>query len=301
MMNIKFKIPALLSIAGMCASSVLIAQDNAAPEVPAAPKLDPAVIKTDSSYGFGYRSGIQFSQQTSRFGLSATDLDRKMFIAAFFDAFDGKDPAKSEEQINAALQALGEQLQEREKVEAVATLEAGNKFLEENKKRDGVITTESGLQYEILKKGEGPVFKNPDPATPPTQQFLVHYKGSLIDGTEFDASPEGQTVPMTLQVIPGFQEALKTMPVGSKWKLFIPAPLAYGDQRRGQHIKPNSALIFDLELVNIQDAPAPATPPGFQLPPGAGAPPAGRRPTAVSPPVRVPIQPKPAGDKPAAE
>lgn len=332
-MNMKFKIPTLFSVAGLCASSVLIAQDEAAPaadkpaaadeaaaepappavdpaapEVPAAPKLDPAVVKKDSSYGFGFRSGMQFSQQTSRFGLSAEDLDRETFVAAFFDAFDGKDPAKSEEEINAALQALGEQLQEREKVLAAKTLAAGEAFLAENKKRDGVITTESGLQYEILKKGEGPVFKNPDPTAPPRQQFLVHYKGTLIDGTEFDASPEGQTVPMTLQVIPGFQEALKTMPVGSKWKLFIPANLAYGEQRRGQFIKPNSTLIFDLELVNIQEPPAPATPPGFQLPPGAGQPQPGRRPTAVSPPVRVPIKPKgestgeaPAGDKPAAE
>jgi len=315
-MMMKFKFPTLLSVAGLYASSLLSAQDAApAPAAtdpaagepaavePAAPALDPAVVKTNSSYGFGYRSGTQFSQQTSRFGLATGDIDRDLFIKAFFEAFDGGEPSVSEDDINASLQALGEMLQARELEVAAANLAAGAKFLEENGKREGVITTKSGLQYEILTKGEGAVYQAPAEGSPPeNKQFMVHYKGTLTDGTEFDASPEGETVPMTLQVIPGFQEALTTMPVGSKWKLFIPAGLAYGDQRRGAVIKPNSALIFDLALVNIQDAPAPANP-GFQLPPTGGAqPPAGgqpaRRPTAVSPPVRVPIQPQPTEEAP---
>ena len=262
------------------------------------------MVRTNSSYGFGYRSGAQFSQQTSRFGLETGDIDRDVFIKAFFEAFDGGEPSVSEDDINASLQALGEMLQARELEVAAANLAAGAKFLEDNGKREGVITTESGLQYEILTKGEGAVYKAPAEGSPPeNKQFMVHYKGTLTDGTEFDASPEGEAVPMTLQVIPGFQEALTTMPVGSKWKLFIPAGLAYGDQRRGPVIKPNSALIFDLELVNIQDAPAPPANPGFQLPPTGGTqPPAGgqpaRRPTAVSPPVRVPIQPQPTEEAP---
>ena len=321
----KLRLTAALLTAGLTTTAGLLAQDDAAaaakpdpakapateagapdaatpPAAPAPPVLDPAVIKTNSSYGFGYRSGMQFAQQTSRFGLKVEDIDREAFIKGYFEAMTNADPSIKEEDINAALQALGNQLQEREKKEAEANLAEGLKFLEENGKREGVITTESGLQYEIIKKGEGPVYQAPAEGAPPAnKQFMVKYKGTLIDGTEFDASPEGQTVPMTLQVIPGFKEAITTMPVGSKWKLFIKPELAYGEQRRGPDIKPNSTLIFELELDNIQDAPAP-TQPNFSMPPQGGQPGAARppqpqrpRPTAVSPPVRVPIPPKPEG------
>ena len=264
------------------------------PAPPAPPVLDPAVVKANSSYGFGYRSGLQFAQQTSRFGLQMTDIEREKFVEGFFQGFASEDPAIKEEEINAALQALGTVLQARDKAAAAENLEIGKKYLEENGKREGVTTTESGLQYEILKKGDGAVYQAPaEGEAPKPKQFMVHYKGTLIDGTEFDASPKGQTFPMTLQVIPGFKEALTTMPVGSKWKLFIPAGLAYGEQRRGAHIQPNSTLIFELELETIQDAPAQ---PNFAMPPqGArpGAqPPRQPRAQAVSPPVRVPLPKK---------
>jgi FKBP-type peptidyl-prolyl cis-trans isomerase len=95
---------------------------------------------------------------------------------------------------------------------------------------------------------------------------MVNYKGTLIDGTEFDASPEGAPAAMSLSVIDGFKEALSIMPVGAKWKLFIPSKLAYGEERRSADIAPNSTLIFELELVEIKDAaPAPAGG-GFPLP-----------------------------------
>jgi len=95
---------------------------------------------------------------------------------------------------------------------------------------------------------------------------MVNYKGTLIDGTEFDASPEGSPVPMTLQVVPGFKEAITTMPVGAKWKLFIPSELAYGAERRSAEIGPNTTLVFDLELVEIKDAPAAPEGGGFPVP-----------------------------------
>ncbi|NNC87712.1 MAG: FKBP-type peptidyl-prolyl cis-trans isomerase [Akkermansiaceae bacterium] len=285
------RIPAALLTTGLLLTLPLSAQTTAEKaaeaEKAATPPIDPATVKNDSSYGFGYRSGRQFAQQTSRFGLSLADLDREIFMKAFFDGAEESEPTVSEDKINAALQALGEQLQAREKAVAEQNLAAGNAFLEENKKREGVTTTESGLQYEVLKKGEGAVYQAPPAGSPPAnKQFMVKYRGTLIDGTEFDKSPEGETVPMTLQVIPGFKEALTSMPVGSKWKLFIPANLAYGEQRRGPVIKPNSALIFELELDNIQDAPSQ---PNFAIPPqGQGG---QSRPRAVSPPVRVPTRP----------
>ena len=123
---------------------------------------------------------------------------------------------------------------------------------------------------------------------------MVNYRGTLIDGTEFDKSEEGKPFPMTLQVIPGFQEALTTMPEGAKWKLFLPSELAYGPRPAGPKIGANSTLIFELELVEIQQAaavPVPEAPvvPGHPaIPSGAKKPAA----TAVTPPVPVPAAPK---------
>lgn len=124
--------------------------------------------------------------------------------------------------------------------------EAGKKFLEENAKNDSVITTPSGLQYKVLVKGEGEVPQVSD-------KVLVNYEGRLIDGTVFDASAKHGDKPASFranQVIKGWTEALTMMPVGSKWQLFIPYQLAYGERNSGQ-IKPYSTLIFDVELVGI--------------------------------------------------
>jgi len=118
--------------------------------------------------------------------------------------------------------------------------------LEENSKREGVTVTESGLQYEIVQVGEGAI-----PTTDDTVE--VHYRGTLIDGTEFDSSySRGQTVSFGVtQVIPGWTEALQLMSVGAKYKLYIPSDLAYGPAGAGQAIGPNATLIFDVELVSI--------------------------------------------------
>lgn len=241
-------------------------------EVPAAPKLDPAVIKTDSSYALGFRTGSTFGQQFGRFGVGADDLDQATFIKGFMAAVKGDKPELSEEKLQAAMQALGDMLQAREKETAAANLEAGKKFLEENGKREGVTTTASGLQYEILAKGGEEKYVAPKEGEEAAdKQFQVHYKGTLISGKQFDASPEGETVPMTLQVVPGFKEALTTMPVGAKWKLFLPSSLAYGEERRSADIGPNSVLVFELELVKIEDAPPAQGGMPFPMPQG-GAP-----------------------------
>ena len=224
-----------------------------APATPAAP-IDPAKVKTQSSYGLGFRAGGEFAQQYGQFGITPADLENESFLKGFMAAFKGDKPEVSEDDLKNAMQALGELLQAREKEGATKNLEAGKKFLEENGKREGVTTTKSGLQYEVLNKGGEEKYVAPKEGEP-EKQFLVNYKGTLIDGTEFDASPEGEPVPMGMQVIEGFKEALTTMPVGSKWKLFIPSAMAYGEQRRSAEIAPNSVLIFELELVKIQNAP----------------------------------------------
>jgi FKBP-type peptidyl-prolyl cis-trans isomerase len=240
-------------------------------EAPAKPTLDPAVIKADSSYALGFRSGSTFAQQFGRFGVGADDIQEENFIKGFMTAVKGDKPELSEDKLQAAMQALGDLLQAREKEAAAANLEAGKKFLEENGKREGVTTTKSGLQYEVLAKGGEEKYVAPKDPAKDNKQFMVHYKGTLISGKQFDASPEGEAVPMTLQVVEGFKEALTTMPVGAKWKLFLPSSIAYGPERRSADIGPNSTLIFDLELVKIQDAPA-APEGGMPFPMPQGAP-----------------------------
>lgn len=127
--------------------------------------------------------------------------------------------------------------------EAVANKEAGEKFLAENKTKDGVQTTASGLQYKVIKKGTGKA-----PAA--TDRVKVNYKGTLIDGTEFD---KGEGVVFGVdQVIPGWTEALQLMPAGSVYELYIPSNIAYGERAAGDKIKPNSTLVFEVELVGIE-------------------------------------------------
>jgi FKBP-type peptidyl-prolyl cis-trans isomerase FklB len=132
--------------------------------------------------------------------------------------------------------------------QAQENLEKGTAFLEENKKRAEVITLESGLQYEVLVEGNGP-------KPQPTDRVKIHYHGTLIDGTVFDSSVE-RGEPMVHNAngfISGWNEALQLMPVGSKWKLYIPANLAYGVQGAGENIGPNQALVFEVELLGIEE------------------------------------------------
>ena len=194
-----------------------------------------------------------------------SDLEKETFMKGFLTAFSGDEMTIEDAKLQQAMQALGDVVEAREKKIAASNKEAGEKFLKENGKRKEVITTESGLQYEVLAKGGDKKYQAPkEGEQAPNKRFQVHYKGSLIDGTVFDASPEGETVPMTLQVVPGFREALTTMPVGAKWKLFLSPDLAYGAERASTKLGPNSALVFELELVSIEDAPA--MPQGFPFP-----------------------------------
>jgi FKBP-type peptidyl-prolyl cis-trans isomerase FklB len=124
----------------------------------------------------------------------------------------------------------------------------GEAFLAENKKKEGVITLPSGLQYKVMKEGDG--------KTPIVNDVVtVHYRGTLIDGKEFDSSyTRGQPASFPVKgVIPGFSEALQLMKTGSKWQLFIPSNLAYGERGAGDEIGPNAALIFDIELISIKE------------------------------------------------
>ncbi len=194
------------------------------------------------SYAIGILVGANNNQQ-----LKNVPEGDKMNLDAISEAFRsvtlGETLKLSEEDANGIVQKFFNEASQRE---AQENLEAGNKFLEENKAREGVHTTESGLQYEIITEGTGPI-----PTA--TDQVRVNYTGTLIDGTVFDSSVEnGNPVVFGVnQVIPGWTEALELMPVGSKWKIYLPANLAYGERGAGNDIGPNSALIFEVELLEI--------------------------------------------------
>lgn len=282
----------VIGLAGVVGVGSLSAQDAtpptppatppvAPPATPPAPTLTDAEVKDISSYVLGLQSAQRFAGS----GLTAEDLDTAALLKGFLAGLKGDKPEYPEAKLRAAMESLGKTVQAREAKKSEITLAAGNAFLAENAKRPGVTTTASGMQIEIINKGTDKKYVAPANGAPDNgTKFMVHYRGTLIDGTEFDKSPDGQTFPMTLQVIPGFKEALTTMPIGAKWKIFLPSKLAYGPRAAGPKIAANSALIFELELVEIQAAPAPVAPP---VAPPVPAPPRPRA-SAVTPPVQVP-------------
>ncbi len=270
----------LISFTGAASVHAQAPVPGVPPVAPAAPKLTDAEVKNISSYVLGLQSSSRFAGS----GLTADDIDSAAVLKGFLAGLKGDKPEYPEAKLRAAMESLGKAIQAREAKKGEANLAAGNAFLAENAKRKGVITNPSGMQYEVIKQGTDVKYVAPAAgAADAGTKFMVHYRGTLIDGTEFDKSPEGQAFPMTLQVIPGFKEALTTMPVGAKWKLFLPANLAYGPRAAGPKIGPNSALIFELELVEIQAAPAPVPAPPVPARPKA---------SAVTPPVQVPAAPK---------
>ncbi len=199
--------------------------------------------KNDSvSYALGVLIGENNKQQMK--GAPGVDqLDKEILIAAFQKAFKGDSVQIKADKANGIIQAF---FAEVAAAEGSKNIKAGEEFLAANSSKAGVVTLPSGLQYEIIKAGTGPK---------PTAEDEVkcHYHGTTIDGKVFDSSVdrgEPAVFPVN-RVIPGWTEALQLMPVGSKWKLFIPAALAYGEKGAGADIKPNSTLIFEVELLEI--------------------------------------------------
>ena len=217
-----------------------------------APFTPSAAFKTPvekRSYALGLDLGRQLKRQS-------LEVDSAQFTQGFKDALAGNPPLLSDEEVRATIVALQNEMRAKQ-VQAVKELteknkQAGEDFLAENKKKAGVVTLPSGLQYKILKAGDG--------KKPTAEDTVVcQYRGTLIDGKEFDSSFK-RNQPATFQVnrvIKGWSEALQLMPVGSKWQLFIPSGLAYGERGAGAGVPPNSTLIFEVELVSIQ----PKTPP----------------------------------------
>ena len=189
-----------------------------------------------------YSLGVLVGNNLKSEGFS--ELDVKIIAEGLEDALKGKPTKLTLEQCNAFFKenSANRKMKANESVKI-----AGEEYLANNKKRAGVITLDNGLQYEILKAGNGPKPKA-------TDKVNVHYHGTLITGEIFDSSVDrGEAITFPLnQVIKGWTEILQLMPVGSKWKVYIPYDLAYGDRGAGQAIKPYSALIFEIELLGIE-------------------------------------------------
>ncbi len=194
-----------------------------------------------ASYGIGLNMGKSLAQE------GMADLDSNAVAQGIDDAIGKKEQKLTDEQLMEAFSYLQKRAEERMAEMNKEAVAAGKKFLEENAKREGVKTTESGLQYEVVKKADGP-----QPG--PDDVVTVHYEGSLTDGTVFDSSIKRGT-PIDLPVggvIPGWVEGLQLMHVGEKYKLYIPSELAYGEQSPSPLIPANSVLVFDLELLGIK-------------------------------------------------
>ena len=213
------------------------------------------IDKKDAAYMAGMQVGQMVSKQWVEgfnqqiFGGDSTQtISRENLLAGFLAGVTKKtnimDMAKAQAFMQTQMEAIKEKANAAKYADNKA---AGEKFLAENKGKEGVVTTPSGLQYKILTKGTGAI-----PAD--TSKVKVNYKGTLIDGTEFDSSYK-RNEPTSFranQVIKGWTEALTMMPVGSKWELYIPYDLAYGSRETGGQIKPFSALIFEVELLDIE-------------------------------------------------
>jgi FKBP-type peptidyl-prolyl cis-trans isomerase FklB len=231
MKRILFMLPVLVSV------SYAQAKKTVKPMTAKVP-VKTTLSSTDSlSYAMGVQTAEYYKAQ------GADKINTAMVKKAYDDVYNNKTLLISPEQCNMTIQ---KKIQNFMSQKANAEKEAGAKFLEANKKKPGVITLPSGLQYEIITKGTGPVPKA-------TDTIKANYIGSLIDGKEFDNSyKRGQsiTIPVT-GVIGGWVEALQLMPVGSKWKLYIPSELGYGDRGAGASIPGGAALIFEIELLDI--------------------------------------------------
>ena len=229
----------LAAAIGLLASFAAAAQD--APE-----------LKTDKDR-LSYALGMNLAENFHKQGL---DVDPAVLGKAFADSFNGAKTAMTDQEMQTLLMAAAQDIRKKQTAQqaekGAAAQKEGDEFLAANKAKDGVVALPSGLQYKILKAGTG--------EKPTLDDTVVcNYKGTLINGTEFDASEKhgGPATFPVKRVIAGWTEALQLMPVGSKWQLFVPSNLAYGAQGPGD-IGPNATLIFEVELVSIQKAAASA-------------------------------------------
>jgi FKBP-type peptidyl-prolyl cis-trans isomerase FklB len=206
---------------------------------------EPAVLTEKDK--MSYAIGVQVAESIKSQGV---EVSPDLVARGILDTLAGAKLLLSDEQLGAAVQALQQDMRRRQELALTAMKDRnkrdGDAFLAENAKKEGVVSLPSGLQYKILTAAEG---------RKPTDDDTVvcHYRGTLINGTEFDSSYGADPATFAVgAVVQGFREAVKLMSVGSKWQFFIPSNLAYGERGAGNAIEPNSTLVFEIELISIQ-------------------------------------------------
>ncbi|MFL2550853.1 MAG: FKBP-type peptidyl-prolyl cis-trans isomerase [Candidatus Thioglobus sp.] len=211
-----------------------IIADDAAPQSP----------REQFSYALGFQIGTQIAQQMMTEGL---DLDPGFLAQAIEDVLSGASPAITPEQMNAAISAVQQQTQEKSMEKAQAAEQIGQDFRQAYRQQEGVSETDSGILYRVLTPGTGTKPKVDD-------TVVVHYRGTLVDGTEFDSSiARGQPATFSLGgIIAGWQESLQLMQEGARWEVVIPPELAYGSTGAGGAIGPQETLIFEIELIEVK-------------------------------------------------
>ncbi len=214
--------------------------------------------KDKVSYSIGMQIGFNLARQK-------VDVNPDILVAGIKDSLANK-PQLTPDQVKEVMAQFEKDMEQKQKDLGEKNKTAGTKFLEENKTKPGVKTTASGLEYKVEKEGTGPQPK-------PTDMVTVNYRGTLIDGTEFDSSyKRGQPATFPVNgVIKGWTEALQLMKKGAKYQLFIPSSLAYGERAMGPDIGPNSTLIFEVELMDVKPPPTPAPPGSAKAPPPGSA------------------------------
>ena len=254
-----------LLLASVIAGSIVLSYGQATTTAPAKPavkkpataaaaKTTPAKAATAAPALSTKKDKVSYAigaDLANKLKASSIDVDTAVMTRALKDVLNGGKSAMSDDEVRATLTDLTKDLQEKRDAQNKEKVDKNHKdgqdFLAANKSKEGVVTLPSGLQYKILKAGDGP--------KPTAMDSVVcNYKGTLIDGKEFDSSyKRGQPATFPVgQVIKGWTEALQLMPVGSKWELYIPSELAYGDRQAGPDIAPGSTLIFEVELMSIQ-------------------------------------------------
>lgn len=207
---------------------------------------EPVELKTENdkiNYSVGYRLGSDFQRQ-------GVEMNSAIVQKGIDDATGGGEALMTEEEMRTVMMTMATRIKaeqmEKMKQQGAENVKAGEAFLAENAGKEGVKTTDSGLQYKVITAGAG---KSPQKS----DKVTVHYRGTLIDGTEFDSS-YSRNEPATFgvgQVIPGWTEALQMMKEGDKWEIYIPSKLGYGERGAGAKIPPNSTLIFEVELISV--------------------------------------------------
>jgi len=223
----------------LTAAAAILLTSCAKKEADKAVKGEMKSEKEKISYVFGYQIGKNLKT-------AETEIDMNTLMNGLNFGLNGKDSMMTEQQMMEIMQKFQEEQMKKMQTKMESAKQAGTDYLAKNKTQPGVVTTASGLQYKVITEGKGAVPKAAD-------KVKVHYKGTLIDGKEFDSSyKRGEPVTFQVdQVIKGWGEALQLMKVGGKYQLFIPSDLAYGERGAQPDILPNSALVFEVELIDI--------------------------------------------------